>query len=57
MSKWTRGSKRKRRKRTSKEVVGTVVKVATVGEYDKTPEVTGKRKILTVGTTGEKAAN
>jgi hypothetical protein len=38
-------------------VVGTVVKVATVGEYDKTPEVTGKRKILTVGTTGEKAAN
>jgi hypothetical protein len=57
MSKWTRGSKRKRRKGNSKPVSGKVVKVGTAEERSETPQVTGKRKIVQVGTAGEKADN
>ena len=57
MSKWTRGSRRKRRRMSSKGVKGTTIKVGTVGEYDKVPQSAGKRKVVRVMTAGEKAAN
>lgn len=52
MSKWTRGSKRKRRKGSSK-VSAKIVKIGTVEERSEAPDPTGKRKTVRVGVAGE----
>lgn len=52
MSKWTRGSKRKRRKGSSK-VPAKVVKIGTAEEHSQAPDPTGKRKTVSIGIAGE----
>jgi hypothetical protein len=54
MSKWTRVSRRNKRRKTSKGK-GKLIKVSAAEETSQIPQDTGKRKIMRVGTAGEKA--
>lgn len=57
MSKWTRGSKRKRRKGNTKGArMGKVVQIGPAEEFDEDPGQAGKRKIVRIETAGERAS-
>lgn len=58
MSKWTRGSKRKRQKRNSKGArMAKVIQIGPAEEHDDTPGQVGKRKVVRIQTVGEKSAS